>query len=154
MEAGRLAVRQEGRQRKFRAQVHEKTFAGASGGCRVPGRGWPAGSAQPPPIRTSCKHPPTADRCLRPAPPAWPAAANGRTVLYITERAVFRLVVQPPAGTTAGGGGRGQACQPTLELIEVAPGIDVERDVLAHMDFRPLVRGVRLMPAEIFKNSF
>ena len=27
-----------------------------------------------------------------------------------------------------------------LELIEVAPGIDIERDILAHMDFAPLIR--------------
>ena len=38
-----------------------------------------------------------------------------------------------------------------LELIEIAPGIDLERDVLAHMDFRPLVaEGLRPMDARIF----
>jgi propionate CoA-transferase len=49
------------------------------------------------------------------------AAARGKSVLYVTERCVFAL---RPDG---------------LELIEVAPGIDVERDILAHMAFRPLV---------------
>ena len=49
------------------------------------------------------------------------AAAAGKPVLYVTERCVFRL-------TAAG-----------LELAEVAPGIDVERDILAHMGFRPLI---------------
>ena len=49
------------------------------------------------------------------------AAARGKSVLYVTERCVFAL---RPDG---------------LELIEVAPGIDVERDILAHMAFRPLL---------------
>lgn len=49
------------------------------------------------------------------------AIAKGQSVLYVTERAVFRL--------TAGG----------LTLIEVAPGIDVERQVLDRMAFRPSV---------------
>ncbi|RKS67704.1 propionate CoA-transferase [Actinomadura pelletieri DSM 43383] len=49
------------------------------------------------------------------------AAERGQSVRYITERAVFELT---PAG---------------LALIEVAPGIDVEKDVLAHMDIEPAV---------------
>ena len=56
----------------------------------------------------------------------------GQQVLYVTERAVFRLV---PDG---------------LELIELAPGIDLEQDVLAQMDFRPVIRDVRTMPARVF----
>ena len=48
------------------------------------------------------------------------AAARGQSVLYVTERCVFALT---PDG---------------LELIEVAPGIDIERDILALMDFRPV----------------
>ena len=51
---------------------------------------------------------------------------------YVTERCVFRL--------TAEG----------LELVEVAPGIDVERDILAHMDFKPVVRNPALMDSRIF----
>ena len=49
------------------------------------------------------------------------AARDGRRVLYVTERCVFRL------------GPRG------LELSEIAPGIDLQRDVLAHMDFVPVI---------------
>jgi propionate CoA-transferase len=56
----------------------------------------------------------------------------GQEVLYVTERAVFRL------------GGEGP------ELIEVAPGIDVERDVLAQMGFRPRMRNVKTMGAHLF----
>ena len=50
------------------------------------------------------------------------AAQNGQRTLYVTERAVFR---------------RNEARQ--LELIEVAPGIDLERDIFAQMQFRPAV---------------
>lgn len=60
------------------------------------------------------------------------AASVGQPVLYITERAVFRL--------TADG----------LELIEIAPGIDLERDILAHMAFTPIMRDVRSMDPRFF----
>ena len=61
------------------------------------------------------------------------ARTEGREILYVTERAVFRL-------TKAG-----------MELIEVAPGIDIERDILACMDFKPIVGSVKTMPMEAFK---
>jgi propionate CoA-transferase len=57
----------------------------------------------------------------------------GQNVLYITERAVFRL--------TDGG----------IELIEVAPGIDLHTQVLDLMEFRPIVRDVREMPRHLFE---
>lgn len=64
------------------------------------------------------------------------AAAAGKPVLYVTERCVFRL-------TTAG-----------LELIEIAPGIDLEKDVLAHLDFTPIINGEPiLMDARIFRDQ-
>jgi propionate CoA-transferase len=53
----------------------------------------------------------------------------------VTERAVFRL------------GADG------LELIEIAPGIDLERDVLGRMEFRPKVGEVRLMREGIFADG-
>jgi propionate CoA-transferase len=59
--------------------------------------------------------------------------AKGQLTLFVTERAVFRV---------AGGG---------LELIEIAPGLDVERDVIAHMGFRPgVARDLRVMDEPIF----
>ena len=53
------------------------------------------------------------------------ATARGQGVLYVTERCVFAL--------RADG----------LELIEIAPGIDIDRDILALMDFKPLIRAIR-----------
>ena len=45
------------------------------------------------------------------------AIANGQKVLYVTERCVFRLT---PKG---------------LKLVEVYPGIDVEKDILSRLPF-------------------
>ena len=50
---------------------------------------------------------------------------RGQQVMYITERCVFQLT--------------GAAQAPVLELIELAPGMDLQRDVLALMDFVPLI---------------
>jgi propionate CoA-transferase len=61
------------------------------------------------------------------------AMKRGCPVLYVTERCVFRL------------------SQEGMELIEVAPGIDVARDILGHMDFVPIVRDPALMDARIFR---
>lgn len=68
------------------------------------------------------------------------ALRRGQRVLYVTERCVFRLVADP-----------GDPAQGALELIELAPGIDLERDVLAHMAFRPRISpGLRAMDARLF----
>jgi propionate CoA-transferase len=57
-------------------------------------------------------------------------------VLYVTERAVFKL------------------CEEGIELIEIAPGIDLERDILEQMDFKPVMRQApKLMDARIFKDE-
>jgi propionate CoA-transferase len=62
------------------------------------------------------------------------ATKTKQPVLFITERAVFELR------------------DGTLALIEVAPGIDVQKDILAHMDFKPLMSPPpKPMPAEIFQ---
>ncbi|MDH4569899.1 acyl CoA:acetate/3-ketoacid CoA transferase [Pseudomonas sp. BN414] len=63
------------------------------------------------------------------------AAESGKPVLYVTERCVFRL-------TTEG-----------LELIEIAPGVELERDILQRMDFRPIVREPKLMDARLFREA-
>ncbi len=60
------------------------------------------------------------------------AGETGQAVLYVTERCVF-------SRTAAG-----------VELTEVAPGIDIDRDILAHMDFRPIVDTPKLMDGRLF----
>ena len=61
--------------------------------------------------------------------------ASGQQVLYITERAVFKLTDQG------------------VELTEIAPGVDLERDILAQMDFVPVMKDVKLMDQRIFQNQ-
>jgi propionate CoA-transferase len=63
------------------------------------------------------------------------AAANAQPVLYVTERCVLRR--------TAEG----------MELVEVAPGIDVERDILGQMGFRPIVRDLAVMDPTLFREA-
>jgi len=41
-----------------------------------------------------------------------------------------------------------------LELVEIAPGIDLQRDVLAHMDFAPIVRDVKTMDPGLFQPTW
>jgi len=64
------------------------------------------------------------------------ACSVGQTVLYITERAVFKL-------TSEG-----------VVLEEIAPGVDVEKDILAHMDFKPIMpKKLKLMDEKIFSEG-
>jgi propionate CoA-transferase len=63
------------------------------------------------------------------------AAKMGKKVLYITERCVLTL--------TADG----------LELTEVAPGVDIARDILPYMAFKPIIRNPQLMDARIFRDE-
>lgn len=63
------------------------------------------------------------------------AARLGQPVLYVTERCVFEL---SPTG---------------LKLVEIAPGVDLERDILAWMDTAPQIDEIRLMDERIFRNK-
>ena len=92
VEDGELRILQEGRAKKFVAEVEQITFNGAY------------------------------------------AAERAQPVLYVTERCVFRRSHEG------------------VELIEVAPGIDIERDILAHMGFRPIVHTPDLMDRRIFRD--
>lgn len=57
----------------------------------------------------------------------------GQEVMFITERCVMRLTVEG------------------LMLTEIAPGIDLERDILAHMEYRPLIADdLKEMDADVF----
>jgi propionate CoA-transferase len=65
------------------------------------------------------------------------ALAQGQRVLYVTERCVFRLAES--------------GC---LELIEIAPGVDLQRQILAAMDFVPEISpDLRLMDAALFDEA-
>ncbi len=90
---GALAIRQEGRARKFMEKVQQVTFSGSR------------------------------------------AAKLRQPVLFVTERCVFRL------------SDRG------LVLSEIAPGVDLERDILALMEFRPIVEQPVLMDPRIFSED-
>ncbi|MDM0071716.1 CoA-transferase [Variovorax sp. J31P207] len=61
------------------------------------------------------------------------AVSKQQSVHYVTERCVFRL---QPGG---------------LQLTEVAPGIDIDRDILAHMGFQPLIGQVERMDARLYR---
>lgn len=64
------------------------------------------------------------------------AVAKGQPVLYITERCVFQLT------------------RDGMELIEVAPGIDIQRDILDQMDFIPVQKHPpRIMDLRIFRTE-
>lgn len=61
------------------------------------------------------------------------AQQGTQQVFYVTERCVFKLT------------------QEGVELIEIAPGVDLEKDILAHMEFKPIIKNLRSMDERIFK---
>ncbi|MGF6780830.1 acyl CoA:acetate/3-ketoacid CoA transferase [Paraburkholderia sp. GAS334] len=63
------------------------------------------------------------------------AVSRGQSVLYITERCVFHLT------------------RDGVELVEVAPGIDVKGDIISQMGFTPVIKTPpRVMDARIFRD--
>ena len=63
------------------------------------------------------------------------AAKHNQPVLYVTERAVFEL-------TSEG-----------VELKEIAPGMDLQKDILDQMEFEPIMKDVKLMDERIFQDA-
>lgn len=64
------------------------------------------------------------------------AVKNGQEIMYITERAVFRL-------TTEG-----------LMLVEIAPGVDLQKDILDKMEFAPIVsKDLKTMDQRLFNEA-
>jgi propionate CoA-transferase len=91
IENGKLAILEEGKEKKFVKKVQQMTFGGRY------------------------------------------AATIKLPVLYVTERCVFAL------------------SEEGIELIEVAPGIDIEKNILSFMDFRPIIKNPRIMDMRIFR---
>ena len=63
------------------------------------------------------------------------ASERSQPVLYVTERCVLQLT---PKG---------------LELIEIAAGIDLQRDILDQMEFKPIMDNVTTMDPRIFRDE-
>lgn len=64
------------------------------------------------------------------------AIKNNQEILYVTERCVFTLTKEG------------------ITLTEIAPGVDLEKDILSHMDFKPIIHpNLHLMDERIFKDE-
>lgn len=64
-------------------------------------------------------------------------AGKNQEVFYITERAVFKLI------------------DGKVTLIEIAPGLDLEKDILNQMDFKPeIATDLKVMDAGIFREEW
>jgi propionate CoA-transferase len=106
--------------------VFSGTFT--SGGLEI---GWPTGTTK---IVREGRHKKFVEHVQQLSYNAAYGRQKGQTVLYVTERAVFHL---------AGDG---------LELVEIAPGIDLAGDLLAHMEVRPRISpALREMDPRLFR---
>ncbi|MEG0093117.1 MAG: acyl CoA:acetate/3-ketoacid CoA transferase [Erysipelotrichaceae bacterium] len=64
------------------------------------------------------------------------AKEQNQKVLYITERCVFELLAEG------------------LTLTEIAPGVDLDKDILGQMDFKPIIsKNLKLMDERLFKEE-
>ena len=64
-------------------------------------------------------------------------ARPDQKILYVTERCVLQLI------------------DGTMTIIEVAPGVDLEKDVVAHMGFRPAISpSLKTMDAALFQEEW
>jgi propionate CoA-transferase len=63
------------------------------------------------------------------------AARQGQPVLCVTERGVFELDNEG------------------LKLVEIAPGVDLERDIISQMDVAPIIDELREMDGRIFRDE-
>lgn len=64
------------------------------------------------------------------------ARRQGKEVLYVTERAVFSLEKEG------------------IALTEIAPGIDIQKDILAQMDFQPVIsKNLKIMDSVLFSED-
>ena len=61
----------------------------------------------------------------------------GQEVVYVTERCVFKLI------------------DGKVTLVEIAPGVDLEKDILANMDFTPAIaEDLKVMDEGMFKETW
>ena len=61
---------------------------------------------------------------------------SGQNVIFVTERCVFAL--------REGG----------IELVEIAPGVDLDKDILGQMDFRPMIaEDLKVMDLRIYQEG-
>ncbi|HEX5185844.1 MAG TPA: hypothetical protein VFV86_03050, partial [Nitrososphaeraceae archaeon] len=63
------------------------------------------------------------------------AIKDGQEIQYITERAVFKLSAEG------------------LILVEIAPGIDIEKDILLKMSFKPKISIIKEMDFMLFREQ-
>lgn len=65
------------------------------------------------------------------------AAKSGREIYYVTERCTFKLI------------------DGKVTLIDIAPGMDIEKDIIGQMEFRPeIAKDVKVLPKEMYAEQW